>query len=85
MKLHFDDWEFDPESGDLERSAFRSSRVSGHKNFWLIDLGSGIERQLTNLPPDVEIRDFDIDPAGGRIVFDRVAEDLQIALVDRAH
>ena len=31
-----------------------------HKDLWLIDLDTGAERQLTNLAPDFDIRDFDI-------------------------
>jgi hypothetical protein len=31
-----------------------------HKNLWLVDLQTGAERQLTNLTPDFDIRDFDI-------------------------
>ncbi len=35
-----------------------------HKNLWLVDLETGVERQLTNLAPEFEIRDFDISPDG---------------------
>ena len=33
-----------------------------HKNLWLVDLETGAERQLTNFPPDFDIRDFDVSP-----------------------
>jgi Tol biopolymer transport system component/DNA-binding winged helix-turn-helix (wHTH) protein len=57
----------------------------GHKNFWLIDLKTGAERQLTDLPPDFEVRgDFDISSDGGQITFDRVEENSEIALIERA-
>jgi Tol biopolymer transport system component/DNA-binding winged helix-turn-helix (wHTH) protein len=56
----------------------------GHKNFWLIDLNTGVERQLTELPHEVVIGEFDVSPDGTRIVFDRTEEDSQIALIERA-
>src|SRR5215470_16679075 len=31
-----------------------------HKNLWLINLETGAERQLTNLPTDFDVRDFDL-------------------------
>lgn len=56
----------------------------GHKNFWRVELGSGAERQLSELPPNFVIRDFDVSPDGTRIVFDRTEEESQIALIERA-
>jgi Tol biopolymer transport system component len=57
----------------------------GHKNFWLVDLKTGAERQLTDLPPNFEVRgDFDISSDGGQITFDRVEENSEIALIERA-
>jgi Tol biopolymer transport system component/DNA-binding winged helix-turn-helix (wHTH) protein len=56
-----------------------------HKNFWLVDLKTGAERQLTDLPPNFEVRgDFDISSDGGQITFDRVEENSEIALIERA-
>ncbi len=43
-----------------------------HKNLWLIDLETGAGRQLTNLTPDFDIRDFDISPDGHEVVLERV-------------
>ena len=54
----------------------------GHKNFWLVDLGTGQERQLTELAPDVVIRDFDLSRDGGEILFDSVQESSRIALIE---
>jgi Tol biopolymer transport system component len=54
-----------------------------HKNLWLIDLESGAERQLTNLPASFDIRDFDISPDGREIIVDRVQEDSDIVLLER--
>jgi len=53
-----------------------------HKNLWLIDLQSGAERQLTNIPSDFDIRDFDISPDGREVVLERVQERSDVALLD---
>jgi Tol biopolymer transport system component len=55
-----------------------------HKNFWLLDLRTGAQRILAELPPDFVIRDFDVSAAGSEIVFDRVQEKSDLALVDLA-
>jgi hypothetical protein len=54
----------------------------GHKNFWLVDLLTGAERQLTELAPDVAIRDFDLSHDGSAILFDRIQESSRIALIE---
>jgi hypothetical protein len=56
----------------------------GHKNFWLLDLRTGAQRMLAELPADFVIRDFDISAAGSEIVFDRVQETSELALIERA-
>jgi Tol biopolymer transport system component len=53
-----------------------------HKNLWLIDLETGAERQLTNLTPDFDIRDFDISPDGREVVLERVQDRSDVALLD---
>ena len=53
-----------------------------HKNLWLIDLGTGAERQLTNLPPEFDIQDFDISPDGREAVIERVQERSRVVLLD---
>jgi Tol biopolymer transport system component len=53
-----------------------------HKNLWLIDLQTGVERQLTNLPPEFNIRDFDVSPDGREIVMERVEERSNVVLLD---
>jgi WD40 repeat protein len=55
----------------------------GHKNFWLVDLGTGAERQITDLGPDIVIRDFDLLRDGSSILFDRIQESSRIALIER--
>ena len=53
-----------------------------HKNLWLIDLETGTERQLTNLTPDFDIRDFDISPDGREVVLERAQEHSDVVLLD---
>jgi Tol biopolymer transport system component len=53
-----------------------------HKDFWLVDLETGSERRLTDLGPEFVVRDFDVSPDGREIVFDRVQENSDVALID---
>ena len=53
-----------------------------HKNLWVIDLKTGAERQLTNVAPEFDIRDFDISPDGREVVLERVQERSNVVLVD---
>jgi Tol biopolymer transport system component len=53
-----------------------------HKDLWLADPETGAERQLTNLPGDFDIRDFDISSDGREIVLERVQERSDIVLLD---
>ncbi len=55
-----------------------------HKNLWLIDLDTGAERQLTNLAPDFNVRDFDVSPDGREIVLERVQEHSDVVLINRS-
>jgi hypothetical protein len=57
----------------------------GHKNFWVLDLRTGAQRILAELPADFVVRDFDISAAGSEIVFDRVQATSDLALIERAH
>ena len=53
-----------------------------HKNLWLIDLETGSERQLTNLPSEFDIRDFAISPDGHEVVLERLQERSDVVLFD---
>ena len=55
-----------------------------HKDLWRIDLETGAERQLTRLPADFKISDFDVSSDGREIVVERVQDQSDIVLVDRA-
>jgi len=54
-----------------------------HKNLWLINLETGAEQQLTNIPTGFDIADFDISPDGHEVVLERVQERSDIELLDR--
>ncbi len=53
-----------------------------HKNLWSMDVETGTERQLTYLPLDFDIRDFDISADGPEVVLERVQEHSEVVLVD---
>ena len=53
-----------------------------HKDLWLIDLETGAERQLSSLPPEFDIRDFDISPDGHEVVLERMQERSDVVLLD---
>jgi len=55
----------------------------GHKDLWMLDLQSGDQRLLSVLPPDFTVRDFDVSADGTEIVFDRVQENSDLALIER--
>ena len=55
-----------------------------HKDFWLVDLDSGAEHQLSYLPANFTISDFDIASDGRSIVFDRVQANSDLVLIERA-
>jgi dipeptidyl aminopeptidase/acylaminoacyl peptidase len=53
-----------------------------HKDLRLVDLDTGTERQLTSLPADFDVRDFDLSPDGREVVFERVQERSDLVLLD---
>jgi Tol biopolymer transport system component len=53
-----------------------------HKNLWLMDLKTGTERQLTNLPADFHIQNFDLSLDGRELVLERVQEHSEIVLLN---
>lgn len=53
-----------------------------HKDLWLVDLETGAERQLTSLPPEFDIRDFDVSPDGREVVLEREQERSNVVLMD---
>jgi Tol biopolymer transport system component len=55
----------------------------GHKDLWLLDLNTGAQRLLAELPPEFTIGDFDISADGSEIVFDRQQSSSYLALIER--
>ena len=53
-----------------------------HKEFWVVDLKTGRERQLTNLGREFAIGDFDVSADGREIIFDRAREESDIVLFE---
>jgi len=53
-----------------------------HKDLWFVDLETGAERQLTNLAPEFDVRDFDISQDGREVVIERVQERSNVVLMD---
>ena len=52
-------------------------------DFWLFDLVTGEQRQLTKLSNKGSLRGFDITPDGKHIVFDRTQQNSDIVLIER--
>jgi hypothetical protein len=55
----------------------------GHKNFSLLDLRTGAQRIVADLPADFTIGDFDVSADGSEIVFERVQMRSDLALIER--
>jgi dipeptidyl aminopeptidase/acylaminoacyl peptidase len=51
------------------------------QDFWSVDLRSGARRRLTALKPGESLQRFDVSPDGKRILFERVRENSDIALI----
>jgi len=51
------------------------------QDFWSVDLASGRRRRLTALKPGESLQRFDVSPDGKRILFERVRENSDIALI----
>jgi Tol biopolymer transport system component len=54
------------------------------QDFWMFDLATGERRQLTRLRPGESVTRFDLSPDGTRIVFERVRENSDVALIELA-
>jgi serine/threonine protein kinase len=53
-----------------------------HKNFWLVDVQTGRQRQLTNFGREFLITDFDVSADGKEIVFSRFKENSNVVMID---
>ena len=54
----------------------------GHKNLFRIDLDSGAEEPVLELPPDVDVRDFDLSPDGRELVLEQVKDNSDLVLIE---
>ena len=52
------------------------------QDFWLFDLETGDRRQLTSLESGESVRRFDVSPDSKAIVFERVRENSDIAVIE---
>jgi hypothetical protein len=52
-----------------------------HKDLWLIDLDTGARSQLTRLPPDFNVDDFDISTDGREVILERVQVQSEVVLL----
>lgn len=57
---------------------------ANHMTLLQVDLGTGVPRALRELPPDFDTRYFDVTPGGEEIILDRVEDNSDVALIDRA-
>jgi Tol biopolymer transport system component len=55
----------------------------GHKDIWIVGLQGRGERQLTALPPDFTVNDFDISADGSELILDKVEDNSDLALIER--
>jgi len=53
-----------------------------HRDVWLVDLLTGVERQVTHLAPDFDLRDFDVSLDGSELVLEQVQDRSDIVLID---
>jgi Tol biopolymer transport system component len=53
-----------------------------HKDLWQIDLDTGAEHRLSDLPRDFTVRDFDVSPDGSEIVLEQVQQHSDIVLLE---
>jgi Tol biopolymer transport system component len=52
------------------------------QDFWLLDLVTMTSRQISHLASTATIRAFDVTPDGKQIIFDRLRDNADIALID---
>jgi dipeptidyl aminopeptidase/acylaminoacyl peptidase len=56
-----------------------------HMSLLQVDLLSGMQRPLYELPSDFVARDFDVAANGREVVLDRIEDNSDVALIERAH
>jgi Tol biopolymer transport system component len=56
----------------------------GHKNLVRVNLESGAEEPLLELPPEIDVRDFDLSPDGRELVLEQVKDNSDLVLIELA-
>jgi hypothetical protein len=56
---------------------------TANKEFWVLNISTGMTRRIVSLNTPDEIRAFDITADGTQIVFDRLRENSDIVLIER--
>jgi hypothetical protein len=56
----------------------------GHKNLVRVNLESGVEEPLLELPPEIDVRDFDLSPDGRELVLEQVRDNSDLVLIELA-
>jgi hypothetical protein len=56
----------------------------GHKNLVRVNLESGAEQPLLELPPEIDVRDFDLSPDGRELVLEQVKDNSDLVLIELA-
>jgi dipeptidyl aminopeptidase/acylaminoacyl peptidase len=53
-----------------------------HKDLWLVDLATGVERQLTSFASDFDVGDFDISPDGREAIVEQLQDQSDIVMIE---
>jgi Tol biopolymer transport system component len=56
---------------------------TANKEFWILNIATGMTRRIASLNTHDEIRAFDVSANGTQIVFDRLRENSDIVLIER--
>lgn len=54
-----------------------------HKNLWMVDLETGAMQQLTHMPPEFDVRDFDVSADGAEAILERAQARSDVVVIDR--
>jgi Tol biopolymer transport system component len=54
-----------------------------HKNLWMVDLETGAMQQLTRMPAEFDVRDFDLSSDGAEAILERAQARSDVVVIDR--
>jgi Tol biopolymer transport system component len=54
-----------------------------HKNLWIVDLETGALQQLTHMPAEFDVRDFDLSADGAEVILERAQARSDVVVIDR--